>query len=135
VLSDVTFEYPPPYPWQALGHRNAGTARLLRALLEHRRELVRWYPHIPLTTSPDGQATPLAALLVLWDRWDYLRGPCPRCGNWALGVSVAGSVSIGRVAGHCVRCGEAVSRFVPGGLAHTKASVHGRSRVQLVSTP
>jgi hypothetical protein len=92
-------------------------------MLEHRREILRWYPHIPLSTSPEGPATPVAALLLLWDRWDYVRGPCPRCGNWALGVSVAGSFSIGRVAGHCSGCGEAVSRFVPGGLALTKACV------------
>jgi hypothetical protein len=123
LLTDVTFEFPPPYPWLGRGHRNAGKARLLRAMLEHRSELVRWYPHIPLTTSPLGQATPAAALLVLWDRWDYLRGPCPRCGSWALGVSLAGSFSIGRVSGHCVGCGETVSRFVPGSLAHTKTFV------------
>lgn len=56
----------------------------------------------------------MAALLLLWERWDYMRGPCPRCGSQALGVGFNGFLSTGSVAGHCLRCARGVTRDIGG---------------------
>ena len=52
----------------------------------------------------------MAALLLVWNRWDYASGPCPRCGAPALATSFGGVLSIGSVSGCCTGCGGVVTR-------------------------
>lgn len=103
-------------PWLAQEVENPAMARLLRAMLEHRHDILRWYPWVSLATRKDQKPAPVAALLLLWERWDETRGLCPRCGEWALATQIGGGFSGGLILGFCTLCALRVSRHT-GGIA------------------
>lgn len=67
----------------------------------------------PRTNGP-GPDVPAAAMLLLWDQWEYLRGACPECGGEMLGTLFGGLIFVGGVEGHCLGCGAAGVRLLPG---------------------
>ena len=110
-------------PWQAHAQRDAGLSKLLRALYRNRRDVLAFYPRVPLADESTGGSTPVAALLLLWERWDYLRGACPACGSMALGMSFGGLLTVGAVTGCCLGCARFVTRHI-GGVGPILSSVN-----------
>src|SRR2546430_3384377 len=98
-----------PPSWRAHARHDADLSRLLGALSRRRRDVLVCYPRVPLADEATGTTTPLAALLLLWERWEYLRGACPACGSVALGVSFGGLLSVGSVTGCCLGCARLVT--------------------------
>lgn len=105
---------PPPEPWRLVRGRSREWARLLRALLEHRSQLLKWYPFVPVPTLGTAGTTPLAPVLMVWSRWGYAHGACPRCGAPALATFFGGALARGSVTGYCTGCARMVTRFVGG---------------------
>ncbi len=91
-------------------------ARLIGAMLTCRVQLYQWYPRIQVPALDPHVRTPVAALLRVWDRWDFASGPCPRCGGPALATCFGGVMGIGSVSGCCTVCGGVVTR-VGGGFS------------------
>lgn len=105
----------PPRPWSPTNRRSRIWARLLRAMLAHRARLLEWYPRVRVPTTLDSwRPTPVAALLLVWERWPLASGPCPRCGGPAVAVSFGGSGAWGVVSGYCTSCGLLVNRTCSG---------------------
>lgn len=119
----------PPEPWQHAGDPNPRIAAFVRRLFRYRDDVLAYYPWVPLSTGR--RATPIGALLVLWHRWDQMRGACPRCGDWAVGVRFGAGLSCGGVVGYCTACGLRVKRTFGGGIG----SVVQRVKVCLNDTP
>lgn len=107
---------PPPGPWKALASFAPERSRLVAALWRRRAELLSWYPLVPvgLPDHRDQRAAPVGALLLLWERWDYAQGTCPRCLAPAFGTSWGGMLSLGSVGGVCTVCGVVVTRYIGG---------------------
>lgn len=106
-----------PGDWQFARYGSPGCARLLRAMHDRRHELLEYYPGVPV---PAAHRTPVAALLLVWQRWSYASGTCPMCGGLALATSFGGLLSTGSVSGACTRCGAVVTRWI-GGLVRVIA--------------
>src|SRR5690606_42142216 len=90
---------PPPQPWECVPRLRPDMARLLSAMHRHRHALLAFYPLVPIAPPRwDHQhGAPVGALLLLWDRWDYARGQCPRCNGTAFATSWGGLLSSGSV--------------------------------------
>jgi hypothetical protein len=101
---------PLPGSWEPVPRRRKTEARLLVAMLACRERLLEWYPRVFVPALDPKVRTPVAALLLVWDRWDYASGPCPRCGGPAVATSFGGVMSIGSVSGCCTVCGGVVTR-------------------------
>lgn len=111
---------PPPEPWRVASSRSPALARLAGALYRHRETLMRVYPNVVLPTPPVNAPTPLAALLLLWENWDYAKGACPACRSPAVATSFTGVLSAGSVGGFCTDCGMPVARFI-GGIGRVRS--------------
>ena len=96
--------------------------RVLRALYEHRREVLAYYPAVPIADE-----TAIAALILLWERWESLRGRCPECGSEVLGVGFGGLLSIGLITACCLGCARLVSHDI-GGATTIQSAVTERLR-------
>lgn len=102
---------PPLAPWVPVRRRRRPVeARLLAAMLEHREGLTQWYPRVLVPALDPAVRTPVAALLLVWQHWDFASGPCPRCGAPAVATSFGGVMSVGSVSGCCTGCGSVLSR-------------------------
>jgi hypothetical protein len=112
-------------PWRIHLRRDPVLRRLLRALYQHRDEVLACYPRVPLTDKTSPERTAVSALILLWERWDYLRGSCPGCGSDALGVAFGGLLSCGQLTGCCLGCARLVSRFI-GGAGLIQSAIHQR---------
>lgn len=97
--------------WWFAGFGSESRARLLAAMYRRREDLLERYPRALL---PAEIPTPLAALLLVWERWSDASGECPVCGGLALGTHFGGLLSIGGVSGTCTRCGAIVTRSIRG---------------------
>jgi hypothetical protein len=82
----------------------------------HRDEILASYPLVKLPSDHPRVSTPVAALLLAWERWNYVQGDCPECGARALGDSFGGLLNVGLVGGVCTRCALVVTRPI-GGVA------------------
>lgn len=114
---------PLPAAWEraSSGHdRNLGL--LVRGMHDHRDEILEAYPLVKLPSDHPKVFTPVAALLLAWERWDYLRGTCPECGASALGISFGGLLNIGLVGGVCTRCALIVTRHIGGFAAAARGA-------------
>jgi hypothetical protein len=85
-------------------------ADLLKAMLACRVQLYQYYPRVQVPALDPLVRTPVAAILRVWDRWDFASGPCPSCGGVAVATSFGGVMTIGSVSGCCTACGEVVTR-------------------------
>ena len=112
-----------PPSWRLHLRRDPPLRQLLRALYRHRGALLAHYPHVPLTP----ERTSLGALILLWERWDYVRGRCPKCRAVVLGVTFGGLLSCGSVTGCCLGCARLVSRFI-GGAGLIQSAINERLR-------
>jgi hypothetical protein len=101
---------PLPGPWEPVRRHRTVEARLLAAMLACRERLLQWYPRVTVPTLDAEVRTPVAAVLLVWERWDYASGPCPRCGELAVATSFGGVMSIGSVSGCCTACAGVVTR-------------------------
>ena len=95
--------------WRVHAKRDPALRRLLRALYQHRREILAHYPAVPIADE-----TEIAAIILLWERWESLRGRCPECGSDVLGVGLGGLLSIGVVTGCCLGCARLLSHDIGG---------------------
>ena len=111
---------PLPSPWEPVRRRRTVEARLLAAMLACREHLLQWYPRVLVPALDPQVRTPVAALLLVWERWDYASGPCPRCGGHAVATSFGGVMSMGAVSGCCTACAGVVTRE-GGGLSWVKS--------------
>src|SRR6185437_7718245 len=102
---------PGQLPWDDVGDGAPELSRLLCAMLAWRQPLLTMYPTTPV---PAELPTPVAALLLVWERWDLASGACPRCGAPALATSFGGLLSTGAVRGTCTVCAALVGRWVGG---------------------
>jgi hypothetical protein len=93
---------------------------VLRALYGHRREVLAYYPAVPIADE-----TEVAALILLWERWESLRGRCPACGSEVLGVAFGGLLSCGQITGCCLGCARLVSSFI-GGAGLIQSAINER---------
>jgi hypothetical protein len=101
---------PLPRPWEPVRRHHKTEARLLSAMLACRDRLLAWYPRVLVPALDPEVRTPVAALLLVWEWWDYASGPCPRCGGPAVATCFGGVMSIGSVSGCCAVCGGVVTR-------------------------
>lgn len=120
---------PPPTKWERAPHGyNRDLSLLVRGVFEHRDTILESYRLVKLPSDTPGISTPVAALILAWERWDYVQGECPDCGARALGTSFGGMLSSGSVGGVCTQCSLVVMRHIGGiGLAANGAqkSVEG----------
>jgi hypothetical protein len=86
----------------------------MRGVYEKRKRILADHPMVRLPTTNRKVWTPVAALILAWERWNYVQGKCPKCGGRALGISFGGLLSIGSVAGVCTKCALVVSRHIGG---------------------
>jgi hypothetical protein len=112
-----------PPAWRVHLRRDPPLRQLLRAIYRHRDAVLAYYPHVPLT----GERTSVSALILLWERWDYVSGRCPKCRSAVLGVAFGGLLSCGQVTGCCLGCARLVSRFI-GGAGLIQSAIHERLR-------
>ena len=113
---------PTPEPWVPSRHaRDAALAPIARAAFERRQQLAACYPWVPAVRftiggigCPGPRCHTAGALVLLWERWIWFGGTCPRCGGRVLGVAAGGGLSTGRVTGACVACEALLQRGVPG---------------------
>ena len=110
---------PLPGPWKPVRRHRKVEARLLAAMLACRDHLVQWYPRVLVPALDPHVRTPVAALLLVWERWDFATGRCPRCDGRAVATCFGGVMSIGSVSGCCTACGGAVTRD-GGGISWVK---------------
>lgn len=98
---------------------------LVRAIYEHRSEILACYPCVQLPSGEPGISTPVAALVTAWDRWDDFRGECPDCSAPSLGTTFYGNINHGHVVGVCTACALVVwrDRCIVGSVARARASV------------
>lgn len=107
---------PVPLPWERAGNLyDQDLSLLIRELFKHRVQILAHYPLVKLPNRDPRITTPIAALILAWERWNYLQGECPDCAEPALGVSFGGMLSKGQVAGVCTKCARVVKRFIGGG--------------------
>ena len=107
---------PVPTPWERAGNLyDQDLCLLVRGVFAHREQILAHYPWVRLPYRVPQITTPVAALILAWERWNYLQGDCPDCGSPALGVSFGGMLSKGQVTGVCIKCARIVKRFIGGG--------------------
>ena len=105
---------PAPDPWKGCKRHDRDLSLLVRGIYEKRKEILAHHPMVRLPTADPKIWTPVAALILAWERWDYVQGKCPKCCGRALGVSFGGLLSIGSVGGVCTKCALMVSRHIGG---------------------
>jgi hypothetical protein len=113
---------PTPEPWaRSRRGSDAALARIARAAFEHRQQLATCYPWVPAAQftiggigCPGPRCHTAGALVLLWERWSWYGGSCPRCGARGLGVTAGGGLSTGRVTGVCIGCEALLERWIPG---------------------
>ena len=111
-----------PTPWERAGNQyDQDLCLLVREVFAHRKQILAHYPWVKLPNRDRRITTPVAALILAWERWNYLQGDCPDCGSPALGVSFGGMLTNGLVTGVCTKCACLVKRFIGGGRAATGA--------------
>ena len=118
-----------PARWERAprGH-NRDLGLFVRGVYEHREEILNSYPLVKLPSDHPEVSTPVAALILAWERWDYVQGDCPECGARALGISFGGLLNVGSVGGVCTKCALVVTRPIAGVAAAMRgaaASVEG----------
>lgn len=107
---------PLPSPWERTNNLyDHELSILVREVFAHRDQILVHYPLVKLPSGYRRISTPLAALILAWERWNYLQGDCPDCGSPALGVCFGGMLSKGQVTGVCTKCAILVKRFIGGG--------------------
>jgi hypothetical protein len=94
-------------------------------MYKHREEILESYPLLKLPSDHPEVSTPVAALILAWERWNYVQGKCPECGARALGISFGGLLNIGSVGGVCTKCALVVTRPI-GGIA---AAIRGSAAI------
>lgn len=109
--------------WGIEEHRETVRSPVIRAVLQHREELLRLDPWLPFpqtacsfTFGRHDRPLPVGALFILWDSWPEFTGPCPNCGGTGYGFALGGMLSVGGVVGCCTGCERHLFRQV-GGLA------------------
>jgi hypothetical protein len=119
-------------PWRYTGGEDADLAKLIRALLARREEVLSVDPWLPFPQNcccfgfGDGRRPlPVGALVLLWDRWTAATGPCADCGGGIYARGFGGLLSIGGVVGHCSGCGR--RHFRPIGGLSTVGAEAGRA--------
>lgn len=126
-MTHRTSELPPRWTRAPIGP-DRELSLLVRGLHEHRRKILERYPLLKLPSDAPGISTPVAALVLSWERWSYMRGRCPDCGAPALGISFGGLLNVGLVGGVCTQCAAVVSRPIAGFVVAARgarASVEG----------
>jgi hypothetical protein len=104
-----------PAGWErAPTGRNRELSLLVRGVYEHREEILESYPLVKLPSDHPEVSTPVAALILAWERWNYVQGKCPECGARALGISFGGLLNVGSVGGVCTQCALVVCRPIAG---------------------
>jgi len=105
-------------PWGDNEHRAPEKASLVRNVLAFRDQLDPWLPFPQnaccFSFGADGLPLPVGALLVLWERWPAITGPCPVCGGQGYGVGFLGFLSTGWIPGVCIECERSLTRNVGG---------------------
>lgn len=99
-----------PGPWHAVERRSRARGQLVAAMLAHREPLLEWYPRVPVPSDDVTLYTPVAALLLVWEHWNFAHGSCPRCGAPAVAIAFGGLLNTGSVSGCCAGCGQVVNR-------------------------
>jgi hypothetical protein len=89
-------------------------SRLVRAVYAHRAEILERHPLVPLPLGPFQKSTPVAALILAWERAACMGGACPACGAPALGTLFSGHFFQGYVYGVCTKCARVVRRWIKG---------------------
>jgi hypothetical protein len=110
--------------------RNRDRSLLVCGIYEHREEILESYPWVKLPSDHPEVSTPVAALILAWESWNYVQGKCPECGARALGISFGGLLNVGSVGGVCTQCALVVTRPI-GGIA---AAIRG-SAASVEGTP
>ena len=108
----------PVHPLEASEHRTPERASLVRNVLAFRDQLDPWLP-FPQNAccfgfGEDSLPLPLGALLLLWERWPRITGPCPVCGGQWYGVGFLGFLVLGWIPGVCIECERSLKRNVSG---------------------
>ena len=104
-----------PAKWErAPSGYNLDLGLLVRGVHEHRDEILKFHPLVKLPSDHPKASTPVAALILAWERWDHMRGECPECGARALGISFGGMLNVGIVGGVCTQCALVVTRPIGG---------------------
>jgi hypothetical protein len=112
-----------PAAWErAPRDHNRDLGLLIRGMSDHREEILKSYPLLKLPSDHPRVFTPVAALLLAWERWDHVQGKCPECGARALGISFGGLLNIGSVGGVCTKCTLVVTRPIAGIAAAIRGS-------------
>jgi hypothetical protein len=117
-----------PGPWKRTNWHDRNTSLLVRGVYEKREELLAHHPRVQLPSGIPTMSTPVAALILAWERWPCANGNCPECGAHALGTWFGGMLSTGAVAGVCTQCALMVGRHIGGAgaaLAGAQRSVAG----------
>ena len=127
----ANFTLHPPQPF----HRSADLydhdrKLLFREMWSRRGTLLIHYPHLLLHTVEPGLVSHVAALVLLWERWDRASGECPDCSSLIFAQSVGGLLSVGAVSGVCLGCGLISSRHI-GGMSEVLAGC----RIAVDGTP
>lgn len=100
-----------PADWErATKGYNRDLSRLVRVIYENRKKILESHPWVPIPGDDPKATTPVAAMILGWERWDHMRGQCPDCRGPSLGVMFGGLLTIGSVEGVCTQCGRIVSR-------------------------
>ena len=104
--------------WGDNEHRAPEKASLVRNVLAFRDQLDPWLPFPQnaccFSFGADGLPLPVGVLLVLWERWPAITGPCPVCGGQGYGVGFLGFLSTGWIPGVCIECERSLTRNVGG---------------------
>jgi hypothetical protein len=89
----------------------------VRMVLRYRRELDPWL-HFPNGSchrfGPEEKPMPIGALLLLWERWDFMTGRCARCGETIYGYTFWGEWHQYGITGCCIGCGITYCRSLSG---------------------
>ena len=112
-----------PAKWErAPSGYNLDLGLLIRGLHEHRDEILKFHPLVQLPSDHPKVSTPVAALILAWERWNYVQGDCPECGARALGISFGGLLNVGSVGGVCTKCALVVCRPIGGFVAAARGA-------------
>lgn len=112
-MTSLATQAPPGWERATKGY-NRDLSRLVRCIYENRARILESYPMVPIPSDDPKAFTPVAALILAWERWSFMRGQCPDCRGPSLGVMFGGLMVLGSVDGVCTQCGRIVSRHING---------------------
>src|ERR1035437_1086575 len=97
-MTSFATQVPPGWERATRGY-NRDLSRLVRCIYENRAKTLASYPRVPIPSDDSKASTPVAALILAWERWSFMRGQCPDCRGPSLGVMFGGLMVLGSVDG------------------------------------